>query len=155
MTHTTALPFVVSALLVTAACSEPRGLIFPSSPTVSIPGALPGAPPSATPITVGQTVRATVTLSDQRCEFTWGPEPCVEFSIVASETGVLWVQLSSAGPSELGLKIAAEGAGYHVNRIERKALVSAGTKYAVRVSFHNAPKGIVDQAFELISGIEH
>lgn len=156
MKRRTALPFVVAGLFVSAACSVQSrpSLAIPTTPTVSVPRALPGAPPNATPISVGQEVRATVTAFDTPCEFSWGPEPCVEFSIVPSTSGSLWVRLSSAGPSELGLRIAAEVAGYDVNRIERSALVSAGSTYAVRVSLHFARDGNTNQAFALTSGIE-
>jgi hypothetical protein len=156
MNRQTALPFVVAALFVTAACNhESRSsLVIPTTPTVSIPRALPGAPPNATPISVGQNVRATVTVSDTPCEFGYGPEPCQQFSIVPSTTGLLWVRLSAAGPSELALKIAGVVRGYGSDRIEGTANVSAGQVYEVSVSLHYAKDGKTSQPFELTTGIE-
>lgn len=117
MKRRTVLSLVVAGLFALAGCNhESRSsLVIPTTPTVSIPRALPGAPPNATPISVGQNVRATVTLSDTPCEFGHGPEPCLQFAIVPSTSGLLWVQLSSAGPSMLALKIAHVVRGYSVN----------------------------------------
>ena len=91
MNRRTALPFVVVGTFITAACSEPRGRIFLTSPTAGMPRAVTGAAPTATPISVGQNVRATVSLSDTPCEFGHGPEPCLQFAIVPSTSGLLWV----------------------------------------------------------------
>ena len=156
MNRHAALLFIVAALLMTAACSEPGRLLLPASPSpvATIPRATTGAPATATPISIGQTVKAIVALSDTPCEFSWGPEPCLQFSIVPVTSGLLWVQVSSAGPSELGLRIATEVALYSVGRMEGKALVTAGSTYAVRVSLHNAAGGNVAQSFELTSGVE-
>ena len=147
------LPFVVAALFAAAACNESRNsLVIPTTPTVSIPRALPGAPPTATPISVGQNVRATVALSDTPCEFGHGPEPCVQFAIVPATSGLLWVQLSSAGPSGLALKIAGV-VRYGVSRIEGTANVSAGQTYEVSVSLNDARNGNTQQPFELTTSL--
>jgi len=155
MNRRTAFSFVVAGLLVTASCSQESGgsLLIPTSPTVSVPRALPGAPPTATPISVGQKVQATVTQSDTPCEFGYGPEPCLQFAIAPSTSGLLWVQLNSPGPSELALKIAGVVRGYSVTRIEGTANVSAGQTYEISVSLHYAMNGNLHQPFELTSSI--
>lgn len=149
-----ALPFVVVWLFVLAACESRPYLVIPTSPTGTIPRAIPGAPPTATPISVGQNVRATVTLSDAMCDFDHYLQPCAQFAIVPSTSGTLWVRLSSAGPSELALKIAGLVRGYDVNQIEGSANVSAGQKYEVSVALHYAPNGNTDQPFELTTKLD-
>ena len=154
-----ALLFVVATLFVTAACNESRAsLVIPTSPSpapsANVPRAFPGAPPTATLISVGQAVRATVALSDAPCEFGHGPEPCLQFAIVPSTSGLLWVQLSSAGPSLLALKIAHVVRGYSVNRIEGTANVSAGQTYEVSVSLNAAEGGNTSQLFDLTTKLD-
>ena len=63
-------------------------------------------------------------------------------------------ELSSAGPSELALKIAGLVRGYDVNRIEGSANVSAGQRYEVSVALHYAKNGNTNQAFELTTRLE-
>jgi len=156
MTRRTALSLVVAALVVTAACSEPGRIIFPTSPTnLSIPPATPGAPSTATPISVGQSVRATVALSDKTCEVDHDLQPCAQFAIVPDTTGLLWVRLTSAGPSELALRIAGLVRGYDVRQIEGSASVIAGQKYEVSVALHFAKDGNTDQLFELTTKLDH
>ena len=156
MKRRTALPFVVAALLVTVACSEPGRIVFPSSPTpAAVPRAFGGASPNATPITVGEHVRATVALSDAGCEFGYGPEPCLQFAITPADSGVLSVQLQSDGPSELALMIAGVVSGYSTSSIQGRASVSGGTTYEVRVSLHGAAPGKATQLFELTTSLVH
>ncbi len=156
MKRRTALSLVVASLVVTAACSEPGRIVFPSSPTtLSVPPAAPGAPSTATPISVGQNVRATVTLDDRRCDIDHDLQPCAQFVIVPETTGLLWVRLSSAGPSELALRIAGLVRGYDVKQIEGSASVVAGQKYEVSVALHFAKDGNIDQLFELTTKLDH
>ena len=156
MKRRSTLPLVVVALFVTAACSEPGRIVLPSSPSTLVgPPALPGAPSTATPISVGQSVRATVTLSDRTCDVDQHLQPCSQFAIVPETTGLLWVRLSSAGPSELALKIAGLVRGYDVKQIEASARVIGGQKYEVSVALHNAMNGNTGQIFELTTRLDH
>ena len=63
--------------------------------------------------------------------------------------------MSSAGPSELALKIAGLVRGYDVKQIEASARVIGGQKYEVSVALHNAMNGNTGQIFELTTRLDH
>ncbi len=66
----------------------------------------------------------------------------------------LWVRLSSAGPSELALRIAGLVRGYSINQIEGSANVIGGQTYEVSVALHYAMDGNIDQLFELTTKLD-
>jgi hypothetical protein len=82
-------------------------------------------------------------------------QPCAQFAIVPETSGILWVRLSSAGPSELALRIAGLVRGYDVKQIEGSASVIGGQKYEVSVALHYAMNGNTDQLFELTTKLDH
>lgn len=148
------LLLVLIAVLVESACGasgySPTGSLTAPGPTTIV-----GASSDATPIAVGETVSGVVALSDPACDtdiMTDAPDPCQRFAVTPLKSGTLHVQVSSAGPDWLALRVAGLGS-YGTTSVVGAATVAAGTTYEVSVALHAPVDGNTSQAFELSTSL--
>jgi len=144
---------VVTILCTVSACGGGGTAQLPTAPTATVgaPSGPPGASPNAIPIALGETITRVVTVSDPPCVTSWGPEPCLRFSVAISTSGILRVQVTYPGPNGLTLWVNSI-ASWGVNEATGTARVQAGETYEIAVSMHDPQT--TSQAFELRTSLE-